>query len=90
MAHQTARHISPELQRCIDECLPYYATFEATTTHCLQIGGCHVDPAHIKVLADLRFRVERPKLLAHNIRRRSQVVRQRSANDLTGFPSESF
>jgi hypothetical protein len=52
MAHETATHLSPELQRCIDECLHCYATCEATTAHCLEQGGKHVESVHMRLLAD--------------------------------------
>ena len=52
MAHQTATHLSPELQRCIDECLHCYATCEATIVHCLQTGGRHAEASHIRLLMD--------------------------------------
>ena len=52
MPHQTATHLTPELQRCIDECLHCYATCEATSVHCLQLGGKHAEAAHIRLLAD--------------------------------------
>lgn len=52
MAHQTASHISPDLQRCIDECLHCYVTCESTIAHCLQKGGRHADEGHIRLLTD--------------------------------------
>jgi hypothetical protein len=52
MAHHTAARTDPKMQACIDDCLGCYATCETTTTHCLELGGKHAEPTHIRLLAD--------------------------------------
>jgi hypothetical protein len=43
--------MSPEMQRCIDECLRCYQTcFGMAMTHCLEIGGKHVAPPHFRIM----------------------------------------
>ena len=48
----TETGISAEMQRCIDECLRCYSTCEQTIQHCLEMGGKHAQPSHIRLLAD--------------------------------------
>ena len=52
MAHHTATHSSTEMQGCIDECLRCHAICLQTVSHCLEMGGKHADPAHIRLLLD--------------------------------------
>jgi hypothetical protein len=47
-----ASTISPDLQRCIDECQECHAICTHTIAHCLELGGRHAAPEHISVLAD--------------------------------------
>ena len=43
--------ISTEMQRCIDECLRCYQTCLGTATnHCLEAGGQHVEPQHVRLM----------------------------------------
>ena len=45
------REISSEMQRCIDECLSCYQTcLGMASTHCLEVGGKHVEPAHFRAM----------------------------------------
>ncbi len=44
-------HVSPEFQRCIDECLRCYQTcLGAAMNHCLESGGKHVEPKHFRII----------------------------------------
>jgi hypothetical protein len=48
MEHQ----ISPEMRHCIDECQSCHAVCLETILYCLQMGGEHAEPAHIRLLMD--------------------------------------
>ena len=48
----TMSHKSPEMQRCIQECLSCHAVCLETVPHCLQMGGEHAQEAHIRLLLD--------------------------------------
>jgi len=52
MAHQAATHISAEMRQCIEECTRCHAICLETVGHCLELGGKHADPAHIRLLLD--------------------------------------
>ena len=52
MAQQTIAGVSPAMQECIDQCLRCYATCDATVTHCLEMGGKHVERAHLTLMLD--------------------------------------
>jgi hypothetical protein len=52
MAHHTGTHTASEMQQCIDECTACHAICLQTTSHCLELGGKHADPAHIRLLLD--------------------------------------
>lgn len=41
-----------EMQRCIDECKNCHDVCLETIAHCLEMGGEHAEPAHIRLLAD--------------------------------------
>ncbi len=44
-------HTGPELQACIDACLEcYQSCLEMSTGHCLELGGEHARPDHIKLM----------------------------------------
>ncbi len=44
-------HVSPETERCIDECLRCYQTcFGMAMNHCLESGGKHVEPKHFRIM----------------------------------------
>jgi hypothetical protein len=49
MTHQER---TGEMQECIDNCTSCHAVCLETIEHCLQLGGKHSDPAHIRLLAD--------------------------------------
>ncbi|WP_205609672.1 four-helix bundle copper-binding protein [Noviherbaspirillum galbum] len=43
--------LSPDMQRCIDECLHCYRTCtEMAMNHCLESGGRHVEPEHFRLM----------------------------------------
>jgi hypothetical protein len=43
--------ISKEMQSCIDQCLTCYKMCLGTAmTHCLEMGGKHVEPAHFRLM----------------------------------------
>jgi hypothetical protein len=48
MAHT---HQSPDMQRCIDNCLSCYATcLGMAANHCLELGGKHVEKPHFTLM----------------------------------------
>jgi hypothetical protein len=49
MHHQ----MSAEMQACMDACHHCHITcLSMTTQHCLQVGGAHAAPDHIKIMLD--------------------------------------
>ena len=44
--------ITSEMQQCIDECTRCHNICLAAVSHCLELGGKHADPAHIRLLLD--------------------------------------
>lgn len=50
MSHHTP---TPEMQDCIESCLDCFRTCEQTAlTHCIEMGGKHVEPAHLRLMLD--------------------------------------
>ena len=50
---QTATHqMSPEMENCIRNCLECHRICLATVAHCLQMGGRHAEPSHVRLLMD--------------------------------------
>jgi hypothetical protein len=43
---------SPQMQTCIDDCLDCHSICLETVNHCLQMGGKHAGPRHIRLLLD--------------------------------------
>ena len=41
-----------EMQRCIEACVSCHAVCTGTVQHCLQKGGQHAQPDHIRLLTD--------------------------------------
>lgn len=41
-----------DMQRCIDECKSCHDVCLETISHCLELGGDHAAPAHIRLLMD--------------------------------------
>jgi hypothetical protein len=52
MTPHTGTHTASEMQQCIDECTDCHAICLQTLSHCLELGGKHADPAHIRLLLD--------------------------------------
>jgi hypothetical protein len=52
MTHHTASHTSAEMQQCIDECTRCHHIRVQMVDHCLELGGKHANPAHIRLLLD--------------------------------------
>ncbi len=44
--------VTPEMQKCIDRCTECHNICVETITYCLQMGGHHSDPGHIRILMD--------------------------------------
>jgi hypothetical protein len=45
------RQPSPEMRRCIDDCLSCYSSCLSTASyHCLELGERHTEPAHFRLL----------------------------------------
>lgn len=43
--------LSDEMRRCIDNCLACYSTcLAALSGHCLEAGGAHTAPAHMRLM----------------------------------------
>ncbi len=47
-----ARNLSPEMQRCVDDCLETHGICLETVSHCLQMGGKHAEVQHIRLMLD--------------------------------------
>ena len=44
---------SPEMQECVDNCRKCHAIcLQMAATHCLEVGGKHVEPTHFKLMLD--------------------------------------
>lgn len=50
--HLKAEHISGEMHECIERCSDCHDVCLETETYCLQQGGKHADPDHIRTLLD--------------------------------------
>ena len=48
----TGPQISEKMVHCIEECTSCHAVCMQTITHCLQMGGQHAEPNHIRLLMD--------------------------------------
>jgi hypothetical protein len=46
------RERSQEMQTCIDNCQDCHAACIETISHCLEMGGDHASPEHIRLLQD--------------------------------------
>lgn len=45
------RQLTSEMRECIDTCLRCYAACLGTaSTHCLEVGGPHVEPHHFRLM----------------------------------------
>ncbi len=53
MAHTTQHTVmNTEMQECIGSCQRCQASCVMTATHCLEMGGKHASPEHIRLLQD--------------------------------------
>ncbi len=52
MAQGTMAERSTHMQECIDNCTTCHAVCLETITYCLQQGGKHAEPGHIRLLQD--------------------------------------
>lgn len=50
--HLTATSLSSEMQECIHNCSDCHDVCLAQVLHCLEMGGEHAAPAHIRLLLD--------------------------------------
>jgi hypothetical protein len=50
MHHTT--HMNEKMVECITACQTCHAVCVETTAHCLQMGGKHAEPAHIRLMMD--------------------------------------
>lgn len=49
----TAMESAPDMQDCIDACANcHQACLQTALTHCLQVGGRHVEPEHFRLMMD--------------------------------------
>jgi hypothetical protein len=46
------RQVSAEMQECIQNCLDCHAICVETATYCVQMGGKHAEPTHVRLLMD--------------------------------------
>jgi hypothetical protein len=52
MIGHATQNASVDMQKCIQNCLDCHRICLETITNCLQMGGKHADPAHIRLLID--------------------------------------
>jgi hypothetical protein len=45
-------HVSEKMEKCIQDCKNCAEVCLQTVTHCLEMGGKHAEPNHIKMLLD--------------------------------------
>ncbi|MDM9580491.1 four-helix bundle copper-binding protein [Nostoc sp. GT001] len=48
----TLSQVNEQMQQCIQNCLDCHSICLNTVTYCLQKGGHHAEPAHIRLLLD--------------------------------------
>lgn len=48
----TAPHITDAIRRCIEDCTDCANLCVVTATHCVEKGGHHAEPAHLRLLED--------------------------------------
>lgn len=46
------KHVTDEMRRCAEECHRCHGVCLETIQYCLHMGGKHVEPHHIRLLAD--------------------------------------
>jgi hypothetical protein len=50
--HKGTQYESAEMEQCIQTCEECHHICSETLTHCLHMGGKHVEPDHIRLLED--------------------------------------
>jgi hypothetical protein len=74
--------ISSEMQRCIEECQRCHSVcLSMAATHCLEMGGKHVEPQHFRTMLDCaeicqtsaNFMLRNSSLHAHTCRACAEV-----------------
>jgi hypothetical protein len=52
MSAMIMQSLSRDMQECVDNCVNCHAICVQTTAHCLELGGKHAAPEHIRLLQD--------------------------------------
>lgn len=52
MPHQPGHAMSGEMEQCISNCLDCHRSCEETAAYCMQMGGKHAAPEHLRALHD--------------------------------------
>jgi hypothetical protein len=52
MERPTVMERDPVMQQCIDDCLDSFSVCTETQMHCLEMGGDHAAPDHLRLLQD--------------------------------------
>lgn len=99
MPHHTNSHShqqSPEMQQCIQLCQECHNICLQTVTHCLHMGGMHVEAAHIRLLLDCAEICQssanfmlRGSVLHTEICRACAVICERCADDCERFGDDA-
>lgn len=50
MTHRMTTEMNQEMRECIQHCTECHNVCVETTVHCLQLGGKHVEAAHLRLL----------------------------------------
>jgi hypothetical protein len=50
--HTSHSQIDPKMRECITNCQDTHSITVETINHCLQMGGKHAEPSHIRLLMD--------------------------------------
>lgn len=48
----TTQMMSAHMQQCVDDCLECHSVCLETVNHCLEMGGKHAEPGHIRLMLD--------------------------------------
>lgn len=51
-SHPATAHTNDDRQACIDACLDCHVVCTSTLQHCLEMGGRHTEPAHVRLMLD--------------------------------------
>lgn len=50
--HLPAEHLTDELRQCVQRCSDCHDSCLATFAYCVELGGEHASPAHVRALLD--------------------------------------